>query len=337
MRDARFAILLPRAARPRRSQGRLPLAALLIALLGILTTCSTTLTPTPTATTAPTATLAPTATPMPTATNTPQPTPTNTPQPTPTNTPQPKPTNTPQPPLSRVVSHGNPNRPEIALTFDDGPAATYTAEILSILQRYQVPATFFLIGSHVQSYPDLARAEAADGYAVGDHTWSHPNLTQLSASQITQQLASARQTILQVTGVRTVLFRPPGGSYNRQVLVSAASLQLTTILWSIDPRDWSRPGTSAIIDFVLANARNGSIILLHDGGGDRSQTVAALPSIIEHLLDRGFTFVTISQMLRHLARAGEQSAQAAVVLLPGMLPSDALPPSTSGKPSAGRR
>jgi peptidoglycan/xylan/chitin deacetylase (PgdA/CDA1 family) len=329
MRDARFATLLPQAARPQHFQGRLPLAALLIGLFVILTACNTTLTPTPTATTAPTATLAPTATPVPTATNTPQP--------TPTNTPQPKPTNTPQPPLSQVISHGNPNRPEIALTFDDGPAPTYTAEILSILQRYQVPATFFLLGSHVQTYPDLARAEVADGYVVGDHTWSHPNLTQLSASQITQQLASARQTILQVTGVRTTLFRPPGGSYNRQVLISAASLQLTTILWSIDPRDWSRPGTSVILNVVLANARNGSIILLHDGGGDRSQTVAALPTIIESLLDRGFSFVTISQMLRHLALTGEQSVQTAVVLLPGMLPSDVLPPSTPGKPSSGRR
>lgn len=274
---------------------KLLLAALLLALLCLLITGSASLTTAPTITLAPT----PTATTTPTATSTPSPTPTSTPSPT------------PQPFQGKAIGHGDTSRREIALTFDDGPAPTYTAAILNILQQYHVPATFFMLGVWVQRYPNLARAVVSDGFAVGDHSWSHPDLTKLNASQITQQLSTTSQMIFQMTGTQPVLFRPPYGAYNRQVLNSAAALQLTTIIWNVDPRDWSRPGTGAIINNVLANTRNGSIILLHDGGGIRTQTVAALPTIIERLRARGFTFVTVPQMLQHLTLTRERSGQIA--------------------------
>jgi polysaccharide deacetylase family sporulation protein PdaB len=207
---------------------------------------------------------------------------------------------TPEPPLIYLTAHGNPDLPEIALTFDDGPAPQYTEAILQVLRSHRVKATFFLLGRWVQQYPDLAREVVADGHAVGDHSWSHADLTQLSESQASQELTSTRDIIQQVTGVKTTLFRPPYRAYNRQLLDLAASLHFSTILWSIDPHDWEMPGVGPIISTALGNAQNGAIILMHDGGGDRSQTVAALSSIIERLQAQGFTFVTIPQMLSHL-------------------------------------
>ena len=199
-----------------------------------------------------------------------------------------------------LTAHGNQQLPEIALTFDDGPSPGYTNTILAILERYHIHATFFMLGVWVQRYPDLARAVFADGDVIGDHTWGHPDLTKLGNDQINQQLANTRDIIQQTTGARAALFRPPYGAYTRRVLDLAAALQFSTIVWSVDPRDWSRPGTDAIMSRVLNATQNGSIILLHDGGGDRSQTVAALPTIIEQLQQRGFTFVTIPQLLIHL-------------------------------------
>ncbi len=215
-----------------------------------------------------------------------------------TSTPLPSPT--PEPPLVYLMAHGNPNLPEIALTFDDGPSPDYTKSVLDVLRHYHVLATFFMIGSWVERYPDLARAVVADGHAIGDHTWNHADLTQLSADQMMKQLSDTRDTIQRVTGYTTHLFRPPYMAYNRQVLDIAHSLKLSTILWSIDPHDYTRPGKGPIISTVLTNAQNGSVVLMHDGGGDRSQTIAALSTIIEQLQGRGFTFVTIPQMLQHL-------------------------------------
>jgi polysaccharide deacetylase family sporulation protein PdaB len=222
------------------------------------------------------------------------------PTPTPTVKPTPTPTPTPPPPLVYLAAHGNVNLHEIALTFDDGPAQNYTEEVLGVLRRYHIPATFFMLGIWVQRYPDLARAVVAAGDAIGDHTWNHLDLTQLTASEIRQQLTNTRTIIQKVTGVTAYLFRPPYEAFNRQVLDIAHSLKLSTILWNVDPSDWARPGVSAIVNNILTNTHNGSIILMHDGGGDRSQTVTALPTIIGRLQKRGFTFVTIPQMLRDL-------------------------------------
>ncbi len=204
-------------------------------------------------------------------------------------------------PLGIPLFHGDVQKPEVALTFDDGPAPTYTQGALQILRRYGIHATFFELGGWVQSHPTLAQAVVADGNVIGDHSWSHPNLTTLSDAAIRQQLENTIQMIQKTTGIRTVLFRPPYGAFNQRVLRIAQSLQLSTILWNVDPRDWSRPGPAWIQDVTFRETHNGSIILMHDGGGDRSQTLAALPSIIEGLKQRGYTFVTIPQLLGHPA------------------------------------
>jgi peptidoglycan/xylan/chitin deacetylase (PgdA/CDA1 family) len=203
-----------------------------------------------------------------------------------------------------LLMHGDTHLPEVALTFDDGPSAEYTLPMLAILRRYHIQATFFMLGTCVQRHPDLARAVIADGHAIGNHTWDHPSLTRLGADQVLQQLTRTLDVIEQATGMHTPLFRPPYGYYNRQTLAVAGSLQLSAVLWNVDPLDWSCPGSQAIITHTLSRSNNGAIILLHDavydGGGSREQTLQALPVIIEQLQARAFKFVTIPQVLAHL-------------------------------------
>lgn len=200
-------------------------------------------------------------------------------------------------PLGHAVYSGNTHLPEIALTFDDGPNPIYTPQILSVLSAYNVKATFFDVGYLVKDYPDIVRQEFSQGNSIGNHSWSHPDLTRFSAAGIASQLASTSDAIQSVTGTRPVLFRPPYGSFNATVITQATLLNLTAILWNDESRDWALPGVNVIVSRILNLAHNGSIILLHDGGGFRAQTVAALPIIIETLHQRGFTFVTIPQLL----------------------------------------
>lgn len=195
-------------------------------------------------------------------------------------------------------SHSRHSPLVIALTFDDGPSPVYTPQVLSILQRYKVHATFFCIGEWVQLYPGLVQETFRTGNVIGDHSWSHPDLTRLSPYTVRWQLSSASAAIQYAIGSTPVLFRPPYGATDAAVMSVASQLGLLQILWTVDPRDWSRPGVDAIVNIVLSHATNRSIILMHDGGGDRSETVLALPLIISALQQRGFTFVTVPQLLR---------------------------------------
>lgn len=198
---------------------------------------------------------------------------------------------------STVYSQGNPQVPEVALTFDDGPSP-YTLQILAVLKQYNVNATFFLWGQHVQQYPGYAQQTLAAGNAIGNHTWSHPDLTTLPNSVVLTELTRAQNVIKQATGYTPTMFRPPYGNYNSNVLAVTSQAGLpSTILWSYAPVDWEMPGTSVIASRVLSNTAHGSIILLHDGGGDRSQTAAALPTIIQGLQARGLRLVTVPQLL----------------------------------------
>jgi peptidoglycan/xylan/chitin deacetylase (PgdA/CDA1 family) len=203
-------------------------------------------------------------------------------------------------PLSRPLFGGNPRLPEIALTFDDGPLPSSTPQILAILQRFGIRATFFCIGEQVQAYPALTRQEQADGDLVEDHTWSHPNLTYLPTPLLDRQIAMTAQAISHLTGTPPIFLRPPYGAINATVLARAKRFNLSLVLWNVDPRDWSLPGSRTIIARVLSSTYNGSIILLHDGGGNRAQTIAALPTIITALRARGLRFVTIQQLIDDL-------------------------------------
>ena len=201
---------------------------------------------------------------------------------------------------NRLLYTGNRSLPEIALTFDDGPNPYYTPQVLAILQQFGIKATFFCVGRQVARYPDLVKQEYTDGNLIGNHSWSHPNLALLSGSEIVSQINLTSDTIQQAIGVRPTFFRPPYGVFNEKVLTQANLLSLTTIIWNDEARDWTMPGTDVIVSRILNLANDGAIILLHDGGGDRSQTIAALPTIITTLRSRGFQFVTLQQMLKDM-------------------------------------
>lgn len=201
---------------------------------------------------------------------------------------------------NRFLYYGNPYVPEVALTFDDGPNPYYTPQVLAVLQQYNVKATFFCIGRQVAAYPYLVKQEYAAGNLIGNHSWSHPNLALLSSDDISTQINSTSDAIQQAIGVRPTFFRPPYGVINANVLTQANLLKLTTIIWNDEARDWTTPGVDVITSRILNLAGDGAIILLHDGGGNRSQTVAALPTIITSLQASGFKLVTLQQMVHDL-------------------------------------
>jgi hypothetical protein len=185
------------------------------------------------------------------------------------------------------------------LTFDDGPGP-YTPQILSVLQRYGVPATFFEIGTNVVQYPQYTRMLAAAGYPVEDHTWTHPDLTTIPVSQFGYQIDQTQSEIRSLTGQTPTCVRPPYDAWNGTVLQQIAARGLTTMSYSIDPRDWSLPGVGTIVDRVVGAAFPGAVVDMHDGGGNRSETVAALPEIITELRAEGYGFVSICGASPHV-------------------------------------
>jgi peptidoglycan/xylan/chitin deacetylase (PgdA/CDA1 family) len=192
--------------------------------------------------------------------------------------------------------YSGPSSPKrIALTFDDGPSS-YTPQILSVLQHHHAKGTFFEIGVQVSSE---SRAVLKAGEELANHSYHHENYPSRAS------MAATNSSIRSVTGFEPCLFRPPGGAYNSRVVGDAKALGMTTVLWNVDPRDWSTPGSGAIYSSVVSAARPGAIVVMHDGGGNRSQTVAALPRIIRTLHGRGYHLVTVSRLLHQRTIWGE--------------------------------
>ncbi len=203
---------------------------------------------------------------------------------------------------THVVWTGDVNLQKIALTFDDGPNATYTNEILTILEQQKIPATFFLIGQHAQQYPDLVKKIFQAGHEIGNHTYSHIELIKASSPDIKTEIEKTREIIKDITGQTTVLFRPPWGLFDGRSLAELALRKFDVVLWSVDSMDWSRPGAAAIKDNILSKVRNGSIILCHD---DHDQIVSILPEIIRTLKEKGYQFVTVPEMIESSALDGQ--------------------------------
>jgi peptidoglycan-N-acetylglucosamine deacetylase len=178
----------------------------------------------------------------------------------------------------------------IALTIDDGPSPVYTPQILRLLAKYKITASFSMIGRSVDEYPEIAREVARAGHPIVNHTWDHSNLAPMTEVGIADEINRAAEAIHRATGDTPRIFRAPYGAWSRTLLEFCGRNGLTALDWSIDPRDWARPGTDAIVDNILDNTQTGSIILEHDGGGDRSETVAALRIVIPRLLDEGYHF-----------------------------------------------
>jgi peptidoglycan/xylan/chitin deacetylase (PgdA/CDA1 family) len=189
-------------------------------------------------------------------------------------------------------AHGN----EVALTFDDGPGP-YTQQLVATLDKLHVRATFFAIGEQEQYFSAGTIAEIKSGDVIGDHTETHPMMASLSPHEQYEELFDQMAQIEGLGGSRPRLFRPPYGSFDATTFKELHHLRLLMVLWSVDTSDYTRPGVTAIVQSALAGAKPGAIILMHDGGGDRSQTIAALPAIVKGLRARGLRPVTVSQLL----------------------------------------
>ncbi len=194
------------------------------------------------------------------------------------------------------VRQGGSRGRDIALTFDDGPGP-YTPGLLTVLERLHVHATFFAIGIMERYFSASTVRELHDGDVVGDHTETHPELARLSAREQREELFEQIARIELLGGPRPRLFRPPYGSYDATTMRELRRLHLLMVLWSVDTGDYLMPGVGVIVQRVLAGAHPGAIILMHDGGGDRSQTIAALPAIIAALHARGYRLVTVPELL----------------------------------------
>jgi peptidoglycan-N-acetylglucosamine deacetylase len=185
----------------------------------------------------------------------------------------------------------------VALTFDDGPHPTQTQEILAILKAENVKATFFMVGKMARYHSEAARAVANAGMLIGDHTENHARLPGMTDTQVADEIAKGQASIKAVTGITTHWFRSPYGAVGASTRVAASKLGMRVATWNVDPNDWKNPTSKAITSYVVKHVRPGSIILLHDGGGqNRANTVAALPEIIRALKKQGYRFVTLDQL-----------------------------------------
>jgi peptidoglycan/xylan/chitin deacetylase (PgdA/CDA1 family) len=196
------------------------------------------------------------------------------------------------PAITAGGSHGN----EVALTFDDGPGP-YTQQLVGELNKLSVHATFFAIGDQERYFSPGTLLELRSGDVVGDHTETHPMLASMSAHDQYEELFEQIARIELLDGPQPHLFRPPYGSFNATTFKLLRRLHLLMVLWSTDTEDYRLPGVAAIVQSALAGAHPGAIILMHDGGGDRSETIAALPAIVSGLRKKGLHPVTVPRLM----------------------------------------
>ncbi|OZI11632.1 chitooligosaccharide deacetylase [Bacillaceae bacterium SAS-127] len=187
----------------------------------------------------------------------------------------------------------------VTLTFDDGPHPIYTPKILDILAKYEAKATFFVTGMQAEKYPTIIKRQAKEGHEIGNHTYSHASGENISADLLTKELEKTTQLVTTLTGKKPVLYRPVGGVYNDLIVETARESGYQVVLWSWyqDTKDWHRPKADKIAHHVITNTKPGNIVLLHDSGGNRMQTVKALDTILSHLSKNGYKCVTVSEML----------------------------------------
>ncbi|MDD2497985.1 MAG: polysaccharide deacetylase family protein [Desulfitobacteriaceae bacterium] len=196
---------------------------------------------------------------------------------------------------AKAVFHGNSEQgKKVALTFDDGPYPTWTAEYLKVLQEYQAIATFFLVGKRVEWYPDLAQKIIAHGCEIGSHSYEHGRLTEFLEEEVQKDFQKTVDVIKKVTGQELGLFRPPYGAYNNLVVDVAQSFGQTPVNWNVDPRDWDTNDAQAVANRVISKVTDGAVVVMHEG---RESTLKAIPIIIDGLRTRGFELVAVSELM----------------------------------------
>lgn len=207
-------------------------------------------------------------------------------------------TNTPAGEIPIAYRTGETTERKIALTFDDGPDKIYTPQILDILHKKQVSATFFVVGQQVTYFPELAKRMVNEGHTIANHSWDHPELSKLYTSQVIQQITSTNEIIKSITGVNATLFRPPYGDYTLADAMIFEKLDFRNILWSVDTLDWSGKTAEEILTIINRDKSPGGIVLQHNfQSPNLDGTVQALPQIIDQLRAEGYEFVTIDSLL----------------------------------------
>lgn len=189
------------------------------------------------------------------------------------------------------------SKKQIALTFDDGPHPTLTPRILEILVKYNVPATFFMVGQNVLNYPDAARAVIEAGHEVGNHTFTHPHIANLDEKAIFDEIGKCEDALEELCEYRPHILRTPQGALTPILERCLLDDDYILVLWSLDTRDWENKSTACIVQTVLNRVQAGDIILMHDFIGHNSKTPEALEKMIPILLSQGYEFVTVSELL----------------------------------------
>ena len=197
----------------------------------------------------------------------------------------------------KVYKCGDGDKKRVALTFDDGPHPTLTPAILSILEKYSARATFFVIGKNAAEHPNILRRIINDGHEIGNHTYSHPHISDLSYKELCRELSLGKEKIYEITQCSTNLFRPPEGFCSRDVGSAAEKIGCNIILWTVDTKDWRSPPTEDIVNEVKRSLRPGAIILFHDYVYKNSHTPEALEILIPYILGKGYSIVTVSELL----------------------------------------
>src|SRR5579864_102475 len=205
--------------------------------------------------------------------------------------------------FGKAFHAGQRGSKQIALTFDDGPNDPHTLNLLEVLAKHNVRATFFLIGRYVRQRPDIARELAKQGHVIGNHTFTHPLLIFEPSSWIRREISQCRDAIRDAVGEHSNLFRPPWGGRRPGVFGLVRQLGLDPIMWNVTGYDWDAPSADYIEQQVTRRIRGGDVVLLHDGshaafGGDRSKTVQVVERIVPRYQAGGFEFVTVPEMMR---------------------------------------
>ncbi|WP_306292986.1 polysaccharide deacetylase family protein [Streptomyces tsukubensis] len=196
-----------------------------------------------------------------------------------------------KPPVRRRPILRLPARPRtMALTFDDGPDPRYTPQVLRVLREHDILATFFVCGQMAVDHKGLLREMADEGHVIGNHTWTHPQLLQTSRADARAEMERTSEVIEDATGTPPEWFRAPYGAWNRAIFELGAHMNMEPMGWTVDSLDWRTPGTSIVVERVLKGAGPGVVVLAHDAGGDRTQTVRALRRYLPRLIDKGYHF-----------------------------------------------
>ncbi|MGL4912915.1 MAG: polysaccharide deacetylase family protein [Romboutsia sp.] len=202
-----------------------------------------------------------------------------------------------------IIKKGNDDEKVIALTFDDGPDDTFTPQVLDILKKYNVKATFFVVGENVGWNPEILKREYEEGHEIGNHTFTHINVSKRGYTDIDKEITDTQNAIKKVIGEEPKLFRPPYRAISKEMCSIVKDKDMNIVLWSnLDPRDWSNPGVYYIVNTITSKVQNGNIILLHDYNtvrNSKSQTIQALELLIPKLKEMGYKFVTVSELIEN--------------------------------------